>query len=102
MGAGDSRGHGGFIYDHLILPYLLGEIYKDKDRQEALIKDSATDWTLVRPARLTNAPSSLKYQEITNLSGQSMSTISRADVAHFLLDELRHTRYVKKTVNLTA
>lgn len=43
MGTGDSRGHGGFFYDYLILPYLLGEIYKDKDRQEVLLRDSAID-----------------------------------------------------------
>src|SRR5436305_1164889 len=34
IGAGDSRGHGGFLYDRLILPLLLAEIYEDKTRQE--------------------------------------------------------------------
>jgi len=41
IGAGDSRGHGGFFYDRLFLPLLLKSIYADKDRQEALIR--ATD-----------------------------------------------------------
>ena len=36
IGAGDSRGHGGFVYDRIIQPLLLKEIYKDKDRQEAV------------------------------------------------------------------
>lgn len=36
LGAGDSRGHGGFLYDRLILPLLLRNVYEDKDRQEAV------------------------------------------------------------------
>src|ERR1017187_4190056 len=48
IGAGDSRMHGGFLYDRLILPLLLKEIYNDKDRQEALICESKLDWTIVR------------------------------------------------------
>jgi hypothetical protein len=31
---GDSRGHGGFVFDRLFLPLLLGHAYKDKDGQE--------------------------------------------------------------------
>src|ERR1035437_2331268 len=30
IGAGDSKGHGGFFYDRIIQPLLLKEIYKDK------------------------------------------------------------------------
>ncbi len=40
MGAGDSRGHGGFLYDRLILPLLLRKVYEDKDRQEDAIRAS--------------------------------------------------------------
>ncbi|WP_229642751.1 hypothetical protein [Waterburya agarophytonicola] len=31
IGAGDSRGHGRFIFDNLILPILLRRIYDDKN-----------------------------------------------------------------------
>lgn len=33
LGAGDSRGHGGLLYDRLVLPLLLRNVYRDKDRQ---------------------------------------------------------------------
>jgi len=33
IGAGDSRGHGGGIYDRIVQPMLLKSIYADKDRQ---------------------------------------------------------------------
>lgn len=101
MGAGDSRGHGGFIYDHLVLPYMLGEIYKDKDRQEFIVKSSKLNWTLVRPGRLTNGSRYLQYKELTDLTDQRMRSISRADVAHFLLRELKLAKYILQTVNLT-
>lgn len=101
MGAGDSRGHGGFFYDHLILPYLLGEIYKDKDRQESVVRKSGLDWSIIRPARLTNGARNLQYRELVDLNHQKLGSISRADVAHFLLRELKVAKYVKQTVNLT-
>ena len=56
IGAGDSKGHGGFLYDSIFLPFLLGTIYADKDRQELVIKASDVDWTIVRPGFLTNGP----------------------------------------------
>src|SRR5690606_29214509 len=37
IGAGDSRGHGGFFYDRIMLPIFLRRMYADKDRQEAIL-----------------------------------------------------------------
>jgi len=103
MGAGDSRGHGGLLYDSLILPLILGRIYADKDRQEAVVRSSDLDWTLVRPAMLTDDPASGQWREITQWAGEpKMTRISRADVAAFLLRELAQDRYIRQTVNLSA
>ena len=66
--AGDSRGHGGFFYDKIFQPLLLGTIYADKDREEELIKGSAADWLIVRPGFLTNGPRTAVYRAITDLS----------------------------------
>jgi putative NADH-flavin reductase len=101
IGAGDSKGHGGFLYDRIFRPLLLKTIYEDKDRQEALIKASATDWTIVRPGFLTNGPLTGKYQVLTDVSGVTAGKISRADVAHFLLAELSANRYLGQTPLLT-
>ena len=101
MGAGDSRGHGGFVYDRLLLPTLLRAIYADKDRQERVVRDSGLDWTLVRPARLTNSGVTGQYRVITQFSDERMSTIARLDVAHFIVREVRQRRHPRQTVNLT-
>ena len=101
IGAGDSKGHGGFLYDWIFNPLLLKTIYQDKDRQEALIRASETDWTIVRPGFLTNGPLTGKYRVITDLSGITAGKISRADVAHFMLTELSAHRYLGQTPLLT-
>lgn len=102
MGAGDSRGHGGFVYDRLILPLLLGRIYADKDRQEDIVRTSGLDWTLVRPAFLTNGPATRAYRVIARFTDERMTKISRADVAHFLVGEALAPRFARQCVNLSA
>lgn len=102
MGAGDSRGHGGFVYDRLILPLLLGRIYADKDRQEEIVRASGLDWTLVRPAFLTDGPATGAYRVITRFTDERMTKISRADVAHFLVGEALAPRFSRQSVNLSA
>lgn len=101
IGAGDSKGHGGFLYDRFFNPFLLKTIYEDKDRQEALIRASETDWTIVRPGFLTNGPLTKKYQVVTDPTGVTSGKISRADVAHFILEELAANRYLRRTPLLT-
>lgn len=50
VGAGETRGHGGFVYDRLVFPFVTRQRYADKERQEALIAASGLDWTVLRPA----------------------------------------------------
>jgi putative NADH-flavin reductase len=101
IGAGDSRGHGGFLYDRIIYPLMTKGIYADKDRQEALIRASGTDWTIARPGFLTNGPLTGSYRVLTDLTGVTARRISRADVAHFVLSELESGRYIRQTPLLT-
>jgi putative NADH-flavin reductase len=101
IGAGDSKGHGGFLYDRFFNPILLKTIYEDKDRQETLIRASETEWTIVRPGLLTNGSLTKKYQVITDLTDFTAGKISRADVAHFIMEELAANRYVGQTPLLT-
>jgi putative NADH-flavin reductase len=102
MGAGDSRGHGGWLYDRVILPLLLGRIYADKDRQESVVRGSSLDWVLVRPAFLTDGPAQGRYRRIGRFSpGDRMTRIARADVARFLVGELQSPTLHRETVNLS-
>src|SRR3954451_5078087 len=62
IGTGDSKGHGGFLYDRIVLPFVVKNVYEDKDRQEEAIKWSDFDWVIVRPARLTDEPARGEYR----------------------------------------
>ena len=100
LGAGDSRGRGGLVYDRLLFPLFLRTIYADKDRSEALVMASATRWTICRPGLLTNGPMLARYRIITQLGLLQhfrAGTIARADVAHFLLEELERDECVHAT-----
>jgi putative NADH-flavin reductase len=55
FGAGDSRRHGGFVYN-AAFNLLMGRMYDDKDVQERIIRRSKLDWVIVRPVILTNGP----------------------------------------------
>jgi len=101
IGAGDSRGHGGFFYDRLIEPTLLHTIYEDKDRQEALVRGSDTDWVIVRPGQLTNDDATGKYRVLLDLTGVTAGKVARADVATFVLAQLARDDFVHETPLLT-
>ena len=97
MGAGDSRGHGGFLYDLLILPLLLRNVYKDKDRQEDAIRASPLDWIIVRPGVLNDEPARGNFRAVTELAGVHGGKIARADVARFVVDQLTTDTWLRRT-----
>jgi putative NADH-flavin reductase len=88
LGAGDSRGHGGLLYDAVIFPLLLKRVYADKDVQEWIIRSSGLDWTIVRPGLLTNGPATGRYRVLTVPQDWRFGMISRADVADFLVRQV--------------
>ena len=88
LGAGDSRGHGGIIYDAVVFPLLLKRVYDDKDVQEWIIRSSGLDWTIVRPGLLTNRPATGRYRVLTASKDWQFGAISRSDVADFLVQQI--------------
>jgi uncharacterized protein YbjT (DUF2867 family) len=101
MGAGDSAGHGGFLFDNLIFPLLLRKAYADKNRQEAIIRDSGLDWTIVRPTVLNNKPRHDTIQTLTDLSQFRGGSISRENVATFVLDQVTTDLWLHKLPLIT-
>jgi putative NADH-flavin reductase len=101
MGAGDSAGHGGVVFDRLIFPLLLRKVYADKNRQEAIIQDSRLDWVLVRPSVLNDKPGGHTLRALTDLSGFHGGTIARADVARFVLDQVSDDSFLHRAPLIT-
>lgn len=96
IGAGDSAGHGGFLFDNLLLPLVLRRVYADKNRQEAIVRDSGLDWVLVRPSVLNDKPARNAIRALTDLSSFHGGTISRVDVASFVLNQLRSDTWLHR------
>jgi putative NADH-flavin reductase len=101
LGAGDSRGHGGFFFDWIFMPLLLRKVYADKDRQEAVIHSSQLDWIIVRPTVLNDKPASNQTKALTDLSGVHGGTISRADVAAFTVQQLAQDAWLQQAPLIT-
>ncbi len=96
FGAGDSRAS---ITCFQLLPFrfFFGRAYDDKDVQERLIKDSALDWTIARPGVLTNGSRTGRYKVLKEPSQWRNGTISRADAADFLVQQIEDRAYLRKT-----
>ncbi|MFF6907960.1 NAD(P)-dependent oxidoreductase [Streptomyces sp. NPDC012389] len=79
---------------------VLAEVYADLARMEALLAASATDWTSVRPPRLTDGPCTGAYRKVVGGAPLSSRTISRADVAHAMLGLIDDPAAVRKGVGV--
>jgi len=97
IGAGDSKGHGGWFYNHVVYPLFTRNRYADKDRQEAIIERTNLDWTIVRPAPYSARAAAGPLQVFTRIpSGLQLSSITRAEVAAFILDILESGTFVRQ------
>ncbi|MEU8543422.1 SDR family oxidoreductase [Streptomyces sp. NPDC048717] len=63
----------------------LRKIYDDLREMEAELAASGTDWTSVRPPRLTDQPVTGHYRRVVGGTPAKGRTIARADVAHAML-----------------
>ncbi|MCX4845990.1 NAD(P)-dependent oxidoreductase [Streptomyces sp. NBC_00893] len=79
---------------------ILKEVYADLTLMEAALARSATDWTSVRPPKLTDGPLTGKYRTAVGGTVRSGRTISRADVAHAMLALIDDPASVKQGVGV--
>ena len=99
LGAGESR----FLIPQplrfILTRFFLRVPLADHNFNESNIIKSKLDWTLVRPGSLTDGQltGDLKYgDDKTKMKGNS--SISRANVASFILHQLTDSNYIKKAV----
>ncbi|MGO8887987.1 MAG: NAD(P)H-binding protein [Streptosporangiaceae bacterium] len=76
----------------------LRRIYADRALMEDAIRDSRLDWTIVRPARLTNQQLTGTYWTATGQNLRRGLVMSRADVAHLTLRVLRQPETIKQVI----
>jgi uncharacterized protein YbjT (DUF2867 family) len=87
ISVGESR-HRGRLGAALVVRTLLRKVMNDKELQESAVRASSTDWTIVRPVKMTNGPAKGHFQTGVNLRWNLLSSVPRADVAAFMLAAL--------------
>ncbi|MBN2292651.1 MAG: SDR family oxidoreductase [Pirellulales bacterium] len=98
LGVGDSRSNLPFFTKYIIVAIFLRHAFADHERQEAVIKQSSLDWTIVRPPHLKDGPRMGVYRHgFSSTDRRIKGWISRADVAEFMLSQLEDDRYLHKT-----
>ncbi len=78
-------------------------IAKDSAEMEGIVKASELDWTIVRPPRLTNGTRTEHYGVANDHlppGAGGAATVSRADVAHFMLDEVEQPAHIRRVVGI--
>jgi uncharacterized protein YbjT (DUF2867 family) len=98
-GVGDSKPAQSWFQRTFLIDRLLKGFFRDHDVQERLTQESGLDFVIARPTRLTNGKAKGKYVRTTELIPVPAS-ISRADVADFLVEACGSTTWVGKRVHL--
>ena len=83
-----------------ILQRLLRHMYADQREMERLVKVSGVDWTIIRPPRLTDKPATGNYRFSVNSFLRNCLSISRADVAHFMISNISNKAIMQATIEL--
>lgn len=95
MGAGDSWPMLPLRYRWLIVPLFMRRLYDDHEAQEAVVRASKLDWTIVRPSSFTDGARTRTYQYgFTEAPPALTYKIARADVADFMVRQLGDHTYL--------
>jgi putative NADH-flavin reductase len=100
LGVGES-GRDAPLLPRFMYATLLSAIFADKARAEEELRKSSLDWTIVYPVLLTHGEMTGRYRAAERLELSGMPSISRADVAHFMLGELASPAYVRRSVAIS-
>ncbi len=98
FGAGDSKKLMPAILKFFMVDLFLRVPLADHNINEQRIMNSKLQWTLVRPGGLTQGPLTGNVSHGTEAFKQGKTSISRADVAAFMLAQLQDSTYNKKAV----
>jgi putative NADH-flavin reductase len=92
------------IWGRVFRRTLLKNVAEDSADMERAVIASGLDWTITRPPRLTHGPLTGRYRvENEHLPGRSaLASISRADLADFLLSELEGGTHTHHIVGITG
>lgn len=90
------------LFRKIIVPFILKTTFNEHHLQELAIKESGSNWTIVRPGNLTNGKKTENYKYGFLYSDPTLKVkISRADVAHFLVRQLSAPEINQKVIGIS-
>lgn len=102
LGTGDSWSSLNFYWKYIMFGLILRNVFVDHERQEQDVKQSGLDWTIVRPGAFIEGDRTGQYRHgFPGTDKTSTLTISRADVADFILMQLGDRSYLHQTPSLS-
>jgi putative NADH-flavin reductase len=97
LGVPEGRHQLSVVGRYLIAPLLLRNVVADHTAKERIIRRSTLEWVIVRPPRLTNGARCGSYRSGMVVRATSVvPSISRADLAEFMLRQLSDDTYVRE------
>lgn len=97
-----------FLFKDSVFPptHLFGKLFfpittADAQEMETIIQNSGLDWTIVRPPRLTDKSATRKYRVSEGRLPTFGFTVSRADVANFMVQIVENPAFLAKVVGIS-
>jgi putative NADH-flavin reductase len=88
------------LIEKYVIQKLLKHMYADLRQMEQLVKQSRTDWTIIRPPQLTDKSVTGRYRVAINTYLKNCLKISRADVAHYILNNVVNETTYQATIEI--
>jgi len=71
---------------------------KDRDDQERFVKGSQLEWTVFKPPRLTEKSAKGGCKAGTDVKVGLLSSVTRGDLASFIVDEIQNPKHLRECV----
>lgn len=101
FGLAETKPYMNFLFGWIVVPFILKNVFADKEVQERYIMQSSLEWTIVRPTGLTNGAKTGVYQHGFKPDAAIRGTISRADVAEFMLKQVSGKTYLRQAASIS-
>ena len=82
--------------------FIFFNVVRDSRAMETVVTAADVDWTIARPPRLTHGPHTGRYRFEKDHLPSCGRSISRADLAHFLLDAITNDKLLQGTVGISG
>ncbi len=102
LGCGESWKNLNFFWKRIMFGWYLRDTFTDHQNQEKHIVGSNCNWTIIRPAAFTNGGLTRQFRSGFSTADTSLKlSISRADLAYFMLQQLDSRENLRKKVGIS-